>query len=133
MSIIDEGTLDEARRMDESGMPDSVTLERDAAREQDEGGGFGPVSSAPTKLVTIGRISSPALALEGVALGQMMQDGTERLAVPVATDVRGSDRVVVTSARYATVTRYSIVQVVPLSSYSTHRALIVKPAFPAGA
>lgn len=127
MVLIPKSVLGTLQRTTESGMPDTVFIERPGADVEDEGGGR--TEGPPTTTATVGRIGAmdSGTAQERERAGQVVQDGTEKLVVPMNTDVRGTDRVVVTSARHGTTTRYTVEQVVPLGTYSVHRTLIVKP------
>lgn len=128
-SLIDAGTLSELQQMSEDTMPDTVTIERYAPPTASEGGGqvYGP----PTTETTVGRIvASTTLALESELSGQVVQDGTEVLRVPLGTSVQGTDTIRVLSSRTGEETRYSVEDLVPLGSFSVDRKIIVKPVRP---
>lgn len=107
-------------------MPDTVQIERLTLGPEDGSGGYGP----PTRVVVstvIGQITPvrSVTNIERERSGQIAQDGTETLSVPLDADIQGTDTVVVVSGRFGTAQRYAVVEVVPLGSYDVQRMVTV--------
>lgn len=124
MSII-AGVLPKLQGISEGEMLDAVTIHRPGAATSNEYGAMVP--GAASNVSTTGRISPvDATDLEAVSGGEIRQEGLEKLTVPRATDVRGSDTVTVVSARHGTTKHYTVEGVLPLSTFSVHRKVLVR-------
>lgn len=126
--IIGPAVLAQFKDMSEGMMPDTVTIERYGAPTVGTGGAVS--YGAPTTETTMGRVSMPSVSQserEAERYGQMVQDDTAEITVPMGTLVNPTDTLVVLSARHGTETRYTVEEVVPLGSHSVDRKILVKP------
>lgn len=126
MSLL-TGVLPQVQALSEGEMLDTVTIHTAGAVSQDAYGGKSV--AAGSDVSTKGRISPlDASDLEGVFQGERRQEGLMRLTIPRGAAVSDNATVTVVSARHGTTTNYTVEAVLPLSSLSVHRKLIVRQA-----
>jgi hypothetical protein len=125
MSIL-TGVLPSLQALSEGEMPDTVTIHRPGAATANAGGAMVPAGSSD--ISTVGRISTLSEQdRETLVSGQVRTEGWQRLTIPRAVEVRGTDTVTVASARNGTTTDYTVEQVVPSGSFAVHHSALLRP------
>lgn len=125
MSIV-AGVLPSLQALSEGEMPDTVTIHRPGAATANAGGAM--VAAAGTEIATVGRVSPLSEQdREALVSGQVRTEGWQRLTIPRAVEIRGTDTVTVVSVRNGTTTEYTVEQVVPPGSFAVHHSALLRP------
>lgn len=125
MSVLTR-VLPRMQAFSEGEMPDTVTVHRPGAGTPNEYGALVPGANADLAPVP-GRLSVlDATDLERVIAGEMRQEGLLKLTLPLDSTIATKDTLTVVSARFGGSVDYTVESVVPLTSYSVDRKVLVR-------
>ena len=121
-------SLDQARRIAEAHMPD--TLERQIqgtyTPDAEGGGSYGPSATETMPC----RLGTPSREMERLIAEQTIDPTSLPLSFPVDRTLSANDRVRITSARFGTAATYELTSVEGLHSYSVEGKATVRKVSP---